>query len=360
MILTLMDRHMILRTLLAYTFLIVVLVAFFILIHYLEHIDDFLDRNASLPDIYLIYYPSFVPEIIRQISPLALFLAAIFTTSRLAQSLQIIAWQTSGVALQRFSVPYIVVGVFVSAIMFLVGGWIAPRTNQTVHSYDQLYIHSRSQQIYVSEIHRRNDTESVVNVGYFDRRTATAHRVQLQRFGPDGSLLERIDGQQMVWKDSLWHFSYAIVRNFESGQEKRHVIAPLDTTLKILPRDLARTERDIESMTLPVASAYVDALRRSGLANTGRDMVGYYSKFAYPLANLIVMLMALPLACRRRRGGKTIQIGIGLLVAFVYLTAQKLTEPFGYTEQITPLLAVILPHALFLAGALVFLVMARK
>ncbi len=360
MALTTMDRHVITRTLLAYTFLIVVLVIFFILIHYLEHIDDFLDRNASMRKIYLIYYPSFIPNIILQVSPLALFLAAIFTTSRLAQSLQVIALQTSGIALQRLVIPYVIVGIFVSAIMFFAGGWIAPRTNQTVLAYDQLYIHSRAQHIYVSEIHRRNDPTSIVTVGYFDRRTGTAHRVQLQRFNSDGTLLERVDGQQMVWHDSLWHFTYATVRTFDSDHEKRRIVAPLDTVLQVLPRDLARTERDIESMTIPVAADYVDALRRSGLADTGRDMVGYYSKYAYPFANLIVMLIALPLACRRRRGGQTVQIGIGLLVAFVYLAAQKLTEPFGYTEDLSPLFAVVLPHTAFLIGALVALVMARK
>ena len=360
MALTTMDRHVITRTLLAYTFLIVVLVIFFILIHYLEHIDDFLDRNASMRKIYLIYYPSFIPNIILQVSPLALFLAAIFTTGRLAQSLQVIALQTSGIALQRLVIPYVIVGIFVSAIMFFAGGWIAPRTNQTVLAYDQLYIHSRAQHIYVSEIHRRNDPTSVVTVGYFDRRTGTAHRVQLQRFKSDGTLLERVDGQQMVWHDSLWHFTYATVRTFDSDHEKRRIVAPLDTVLQVLPRDLARTERDIESMTIPVAADYVDALRRSGLADTGRDMVGYYSKYAYPFANLIVMLIALPLACRRRRGGQTVQIGIGLLVAFVYLAAQKLTEPFGYTEDLSPIFAVVLPHTAFLIGALVALVMARK
>lgn len=358
--LTTMDRHIIRRTLLSYVFLIGVLVILFILIHYLEHIDDFLDRNAPMRKIYLIYYPSFIPNIILQISPLALFLAAIFTTSRLAQSLQIIALQTGGIALQRLIIPYFLVGLSVSAVMFLAGGWIAPLTNQTVLSYDQLYINSRSQHIYVSEIHRRNDPTSVVTVGYFDRRTGTAHRVQLQRFDADGRLLERVDGQQMVWQDSLWHFAYATVRTFDSGQEIRRIIVPLDTALQVLPRDLARTERDIESMTIPTAAGYVDALKRSGLADTGRDMVGYYSKFAYPFVNLTVMLIALPLACRRRRGGQTVQIGAGLFVAFVYLAAQKLTEPFGYTEELAPLMAVILPHVLFFVGALVALAVARK
>jgi len=360
MILTTMDRHVIVRMLLVYLLLTVVLVIFFVLIHYLEHIDDFLDRSASLRSIYLIYYPSFVPGIIHQVSPLAVFLSAIFTTSRLAQSFQVVALQTSGVALKRFLVPYLLLGIFVSGFMFVVGGWVAPHTNQTVQSYDELYIKSRTPQIYVSEIHRRNDPTSVVTVGYFDRRSNTAHRVQLQKFNSDGNLIERVDAQQMVWNDSLWNFSYAIIRSFDTGKEVRRIISPLDTVLKVYPKDLARTERDIESMTIPVAVEYVDALQRSGLADIGRDMVGYYSKFAYPFTNLIVMLIALPMAIRRRRGGHAVQIGLGLLIAFIYLSAQKLTEPFGYTQEISPLIAVILPHAIFLCGGITAVILARK
>jgi len=359
-ILTTIDRHIIVRVLLAYALLIGVLVIFFVLIHYLEHIDDFLDRNASLTKIYLIYYPNFIPGIIQQVSPLALFLAAIFVTSRLAQSLQMVALQTNGVSLGRLLVPYTLLGILVSAMMFIVGGWISPQTNQTVHSYDELYIKSRTPQIYVSDIHRRNDPTSVVTVGYFDRRTNTAHRVQLQKFHPDGNLMERVDSQQMVWNDSVWHFSYATIRSFHTGEETRRILSPLDTVLNVLPQDFARTERDIESMTIPIAIEYVNTLQRSGLSNIGRDMVGYYSKFAYPFTNLIVMILALPLACKRRRGGQTIQIGIGLLIAFIYLSAQKLTEPFGYTQEITPLLAVIVPHSVFFIGAVVALIIARK
>ena len=355
-----MDRHITVRILRTYVFLVLVLVIFFMLIHYLEYIDDFLDRNAPMRKIYFVYYTSFIPDIIRQVSPLALFLAAIFTTGRLAQSLQIVALQTSGVALQRFIVPYCLIGVFISILMFFVGGWIAPNTNQTVLSYDELYINSRGQQLYVSEIHRRNDPTSVVTVGYFDRRTNTAHRVQLQRFNADGTLSERVDGQQMVWQDSLWHFSYAVIRKFNAGHESRQIVAPLDTMLLVFPRDLARRERDIESMTIPVAAGYVDALRRSGVGDTGRAMIGYYSKYTYPTANLIVMLIALPLACRRRRGGQAVQIGIALLIAFGYLAAQKLIEPFGYTEELAPLLAAILPHALFMCSAVIALTTTPK
>ena len=54
------------------------------------------------------------------------------------------------------------------------------------------------------------------------------------------------------------------------------------------------------------------------------------------------------------------QIGLGLLTAFAYLAAQKLTEPFGYSGALHPLVTAWLPHLAFLGVALVMLMRARK
>ncbi len=357
---TVIDRHILLRVLRAYVLLMVALVVFFILLHYLEYVDDFLDRRAPLSQLYTHYYPSYIPEIVRLVSPLALFLAAIYITGSLAQSLQLTALQTNGVSLYRLFVPYALLGACVTSVMLLFNGYVAPVTNQTVLRWDALYLKDAPKRLDVNDIHRQNSPGSVVSVGYFDRSGEIAHQVVLQRFDYDGHLLERVDAQQMMWKDSLWRIPFATVRTFAGEIEQRREVTDLDTMLLVYPRDLARTERDVEAMTLPVAAHYVDALRRSGATNTGPAEVGYYTKYTYPLANFVVVLIAVPLAFRRRRGGQTFQIGFGLLFAFCYLAAQKLTEPFGYSGELHPIATAVLPHALFALLAVAMIIRARK
>ena len=166
----------------------------------------------------------------------------------------------------------------------------------------------------------------------------------------------------MNWIDSLsiWQIHQPVVRTFSNGVETRQVLTRIDTALTILPRDLARTERDVESMTIPAAARYIRDIKRSGAGGLGRTQVGYYAKFAWPFANLILVLIGMPLAAIRRRGGQAMQIGIGLFVAFLYLTVQKITEPLGYTGVLPPSVAVWLPHVLFLAAAVFLLVRVRK
>jgi lipopolysaccharide export system permease protein len=167
----------------------------------------------------------------------------------------------------------------------------------------------------------------------------------------------------MTWDDSLgaWHLAGAVTQRFApDGRVRRTPPAALDTTLSVLPTDLARSERDAERLTIPEARDYVASLQRAGSSRMGRPLVEYHAKFAYPLANLILVLVGVPLAARRRRGGQALQLALGLLVAFVYLALQKISEPFGYAGQIAPALAAWLPHAVFAVLALVLLLRTPK
>jgi len=360
---TTIDRHIIRRLLLNFFWLIGSLIVFFIVLHYVEYIDDFFDRGARLSEVFLVYYPNYIPEIVKLTSPLAIFISSVYLTAKLSHSMQLVALQTSGVSLYRILRPYVLVGIIISCSVFWFNGWVVPKTNKVVLEFEKRYLKDNQQEIDLNDIHRQNQPGNIVTVGYFDRDSQIAHRVSIQSFDSDHQLVSRIDATRMSWIDSLsvWRIYNGVERLLTgTGWIERRNIAQRDTILHILPRDLARTERDVESMTIPEATAFIDELRRSGAGQIGRSLVGYHVKFAYPIANFIMVLIALPLAAVRRKGGKAIQIGLGLLVAFIYLAVQKLTEPFGYTGELSPMLTAWLPHILFICVGYILLVTARK
>jgi len=360
---TTFDWYIIRRLLGGFCLLTGGLLVFYILIHYLEHVDDFLERGAEMQEVFLVYYPALIPEIIRLISPLAIFLACVYLTGKLAQQLELTALQTSGVSLYRLLRPYLLVGLVLTGFMFWFNGWVVPHTNETALDFEDQYLASGPAQLDVSDIHRQNGPGSVVTVSFYDRRDEMAHRVSLQQFDAERTLRERIDARRMWWNDSLgvWRMSDVTVRRFRpGGAEERRTLTQMDTLLNVYPRDLARTDRDVESMTIPVAGDYVAALERSGVDQMEITLVGYYTKFSYPLANLIVILIAVPLASVRRRGGQAVQLGLGLATAFLYLAVQKIFEPLGHTGTIAPLFAAWIPHLLFFVVGLLLLLRARK
>ncbi len=334
---------------------------FFVVLDYLEYVDDFMDRGATMKQVFGTYYLNYIPDIVRLTSPLAVFLAAIYVTGRLAQSMQLVALLSSGVSLYRIMVPFVVVALAVTGFMFWFNGWIVPHTNAIVIEFQGEYYKQSPQQAETSQLHRQNRPGSVLSVGFFDQREAQAYRVSLQDFeaadgGPGAErLARRLDASDMLWVDSLavWQMRDVTLYTFGRDTTVRRKIATLDTALQILPRDLARTERDAERLTIPEARAYIDALQRAGAARIGRPLVSYYGKFSYPVANLILVVIGVAMASVRRRGGQAVQFGIGLFIAFVYLALQKLSEPFGYAETVAPVVVAWVPHALFAAFAVV-------
>jgi lipopolysaccharide export system permease protein len=293
---------------------------------------------------------------------LALFLACVFLTSKLAQEFQLTALFGSSVSLYRLLVPYLIVGLSWTGLMLWFNGWVVPEANRVRIEFEQQYFKDRDSDVAVNNLHIQNRPGSIVSVGYYDRRNSIAYRVSLQTFEDSKRLSRRTDARNMSWIDSLkvWRLTDSILRTFDpDGKEHQHRLTRLDTMLNIYPSDLARTDRDTERMTIPEAAAHIETLRRSGASNIGRPLVEYYAKFAYPFASLILILIAMPLAAVRRAGGQAVQLGIGLGIAFFYLVFQKLTEPFGYSGELNPILTVWIPHAMFLLFGILLLKRAR-
>ena len=343
----------------------VLLVATFVTLDYVEYVDDFLDGGATMADVFGTYYLHYVPDILRLTSPLAVFLAATYVTARLAQSMQLTALHASGVSLARYARPLVGAAALIAVGMWAFNGWVVPPATAVVHAFQNEYYRDAPERTSGSEIYRQAAPGVVLAMRYYDREQARAFGVQLVQIDTAGgsALGERIDAADMEWVDSLgvWSLRSAVERTFApDGAERFRRDAKRDTALALTPRDLARSGRDAERLTLPEARAYVKSLERSGVRDRGRPEVAYLAKHAYPVANLIVVLIAIPLAARRRRGGQAVQLAIGLGVAFLYLALQKTVEPLGFVGTIPAAVAVWLPHAAFTVVAAVVWVRAER
>lgn len=358
------DLHVLRRFVAASLLLVVLLAAIFVTIDFSEYVDDFLDRGATTGQIFGGYYLYYLADIVRQTSPLALFLAAVYVTARLAQSMQLTAIHMAGVSTWRFMRPFVLVGIVVTVGMVAFNGWIVPRSQAIVHAFQNQYYRDAPEGGGDSEIVRQAAPGVIVSARYFDRDQQQAFRVSLITFDDSTeSVAQRLDASQMQWVDSLesWRAQDVTVRSFDgTGREQFERFAQLDTALALRPRDLAQSERDVERLTLPEARDYVSSLERAGVTERGRPTVAFHSKLAYPFANLVLVLLAVPLAARRRRGGQAVHLATGLGVAFVYLALQKTIEPLGYVNSLPPVVAAWLPHAAFAVIAVVALLVSSR
>ena len=76
--------------------------------------------------------------------------------------------------------------------------------------------------------------------------------------------------------------------------------------------------------------------------------------------NFIIVLFGAPLAANPKRSGLAIGFAVSLFISFVYYTLIRMSQSFGYSERLPPLLAAWAANILFAILGTILLVRAKK
>jgi len=173
----------------------------------------------------------------------------------------------------------------------------------------------------------------------------------------------------MEWKEdsAVWVLYNAVRRDFRTDStlpvQRREDVADFDSLslgkLVITPDVILRMQQKPEEMGLEDFRDYIERQRRAG-SDIARLLVDYHGKIAFPFASVIVVFFCVPFASVKLRSGLAVQFGISILLLFIYLVSQKMSQIFGYNGNIHPLLAAWLPNLLFLLAGSIIMVRVQK
>ncbi|HYW34412.1 MAG TPA: LptF/LptG family permease [Balneolaceae bacterium] len=356
-----LDQYIFTRLLAITVFVLAVLIFIFIVIHFSDHSEEFTDNGATLKQVFTIYYPNYIPEIIRLVTPVAVFIACLYLTGQMADRLEITALKAAGVSLYRLLVPYLLFAFFVIIIISYLDGFIVPKTNARRLEFAQKYLNRSVNSENQKKIYRQESSNTLLKINYYNAAKKKGHKIEFYKFKGD-SVKQTTTVRQMTWrkKSNDWHLANIERRIYTKNGFKTIKIDSVDTTLNVLPRDLARKTSDISQLTYPEAANYIQSIRRSGAGSIDPPKVQFYGRLVYPISILVVCIIGFAIASEKRRGGKGFYIFIGLATSFIFLALMKIIQPFGSEGLLTPLLAVLLPHLLFLLIGIALLMRAPK
>ena len=359
----LIDRYVIRQFIVTMLFSLAAVLIVFIVIDAMEKLDDFIDKQAGWPTI-LQYYFFFIPEIIKLIMPIAMLLASLFVTARMSTQSELTALKSGGISLYRLMVPYVAVALLVSIGSVYFNGWIVPFANKKKFTIERVYLRKDVINASGSNIFVQDSPTRILQLGYFDDTRNLATRVSIQDFSPADPtiMIGRIDAVSMSWDTTArrWILHDGIQRWFDQRKER---LERFDTraseSLHFDPEDLVKKQEKPDEMDYYSLKEFIADQQRAG-QDVARWQVDFYSKISFPFASVIVVLFGVPFSSIRRRGGVGVQLGISLLICFVYLIIMKVTEVFGYNGDVAPLLTAWMANIFFFAGAMALILRVQK
>ena len=355
------DRYIISKFLSTYIFLIASIVVSAIIFDYNEKIDKFASSNATWQQVVFDYYLNFVPYFVNLFSPLFVFIAVIFFTSKLADNSEIIAMKSTGMSFKRLLRPYFYSAALIALCTFMLGAYVIPRGNVERVNFENTYIKKKTDITAVDNVQMQVDTGVVAYITHFDNTNKSGYGFSLDKF-VNKKLVSHLTAQSIQY-DTLsarrfsWTLRYYTIRTLKGMREEITSGERLDTIIIMEPKDFFYVRGQQETMTVPQLSEFIDRQRLRGAAGISTFEVEYHKRFAMPFAAFILTLIGVSLSCEKRKGGMGTSIGIGIALSFSYILFQTISSTFALNAGLPAMIAVWIPNILF---AIIAFVLYRR
>lgn len=352
-----LDRYIIYKFLSTYIFLITIIVVIAVVFDFNERIDKLTQSHAPVQKIIFDYYVNFVPNFVNLFTPLFVFIAVIFFTSKLADNSEIIAMKSTGMSFRRLLRPYMISAALIAASSFLLGAFVIPQSNVARVNFENRYIKKKTDVTSVDNVQMQVDTGVVAYITHFDNVSKSGYGFSLDKF-VDKKLVSHLTAQSIQYdtlsdRRFLWTLRHYKIRTLKGMREKLESGEKLDTIIVMEPRDFFYVRGQQETMTIPELKEFIDRQRLRGAAGISTFEVEYHKRFATPFAAFILTLIGVSLSCEKRKGGMGASIGVGIALSFTYILFQTVSSTFALNAGWPAMFAVWLPNLVFAVVAFV-------
>ena len=345
-----MDWYIIKKFIGTYIYAIALIISLSIVFDVNENLAKFSQYNAPLKAIVFDYYANFVPYFANLFSPLFVFIAVIFFTSKLAGNSEIISMLASGLSFRRLMVPYMVSCVLISITTYYLGAYVIPHGTVVRQHFETLYKNKRKNtsaenvqlQVAPGVIARIQYYDNTRKCGYgfildkFENKKIVSHMTAMEVH------YDTISNEKFHWKAINWK-----IRSLGGMKEKITEGASVDTLIMMEPTDLVYSKGQQETFTSPQLKEYISKQQSRGSSNVVQYEVEYHKRIASSFASFILTIIGASLSSHKRKGGMGMYLGIGLILSFTYIMLQTVSSTFSINAGFPPILAAWVPNILF-------------
>ncbi len=344
---TTIDKYIIKKFIGTYFFAIVLIIGIVIIFDISEKIDNFVDSNASIKEIVFDYYANFVPYYMNMFSPMFVFIAVIFFTSKLASNSEIIAILAGGISFKRLMYPYLVSAFAIAAFSLVLNLFVIPHANKGRIDFEHKYIDKRFEST-GRNLHYQISPGTFMYVESFSTYNNTAYKFTLETV--DGhNIKSKLSAETAKWDttSNSWKLRNYHLREYTGSTEKITTGRNMDTTLVITLDDFYMREETVETLDYFQLNNMIQTQQMRGDQKVKFALIEKHTRFAIPFSAFILTIIGVSLSSQKRRGGIGLNIGIGIALSFSYILFLRFSQMFVHTGTLPPGIALWLPNVIF-------------
>ncbi len=345
-----LDWYIIKKFIGTYIYAILLIISIAIVFDFNENLSKFTQYHAPWRAIIFDYYANFIPYYSNLFSPLFVFIAVIFFTSKLAGNSEIIAMLAAGVSIKRLMRPYMLSCVVIAGLTFYLNSFVIPHGTVIRQNFETLYRNSKKNtsaenvQLFVA----KNTTAYIQNYddqykrGYGFSLVKIKNKKIVSHLTAMEIQYDTIADSKYHWKLSNWK-----IRTLKGLKERIQSGATKDTVLLMEPTDLVYSKGQQETFTSPELLDYISKQTSRGSGNVVQYEVEFHKRIAMSFSSFILTIIGLALSSRKRKGGMGLSLGIGLALSFSYIMLQTVSATFAIQDNTPPILAAWIPNIIF-------------
>jgi lipopolysaccharide export system permease protein len=363
----LLDKYILKTFLVTFFFVVLILLSVVTVIDLTDKMDKFAKAELSALNI-IGYYLDYIPWIGSLLTPITIFIAAVYVCSRMAGHTEVIAMLSAGISFRRMLVPYFIGAALVGAISFTLNGWIIPNSNKSRLAFEMQYLKTKfyfeKQNIHIQVAH-----DTYLYMKSYNNNNATGYHFTLEKFH-ENRLVQKLTASRIVWDSAKlkWTLHDWTVRKvdgiFETPTRPEAVPAlevskvvksneftesgtQMDTALVIHPKEFESDYRKYDGLTMNELDEQIRTLRARGSTGIEVYEVEMYTRYTSPVTIFILVFMGVIVSARKSRGGTGPQIALGFLLSFIFILFFTLFRTFAENGSMPPEISVWIPNIIF-------------
>jgi lipopolysaccharide export system permease protein len=300
-----------------------------------------------------------VPAHAYELFPVAVLIGTLYVLAHLSSNSEYTVMRAAGLSPSRAAWVLAKIGLAFVLATFVIGEWIAPRTEEAAQQ-----VRMRAMQSLIGQDLRSGlwlkDERSFINVSEA-REANSLTGVRIYEFDDAYRLRLLSEARRAEYAGGgKWRLLEVVQTRFgpegprtasHPEAEWRSAVSPdLLNVLIVVP----------ERMSAWKLYKYTQHLA-GNRQKTERYQIALWKKLFYPLATLVMMGLALPFAYMQARSGMVgIKVFLGIMLGILFHMLNGLFSHIGLLQQWPPIAAAAVPSLLFLAMALLMMLWIER